>query len=356
MISLFFKPLTSGKFSSYIVCDYPKFYHRKYKKLNILLSKDYSKSRKIAPQDKQLLEEANRILLEEKKRLFLVLDTDPSLTSFIQKWILRCGKSHRNQLIMHLNEFCAQENPLYNEIDLKWTQENPLYNEIDLKWMDRFKEYLGGKLSQSTVATLLKMLNTCYNKAVVSGAIQDNPVKDYDYPVGHMRERVYLEDDQVKRLIQSDAPIKAIIRDTFLFSLFSGIRFDDIRDLSSSQVTMMKNENGNVTGYELTLSRSRGKNYTVGLNAKASAIFSQYYHPSLSKVFTGMPHLPFFNSKLHLWAAWAGVDKSVSFSVARHTFIIGLLKEGIPLPKVRKVVGFGDTSDVYIYERMVKGL
>jgi len=167
-----------------------------------------------------------------------------------------------------------------------------------------------------------------------------------------MRERVFLEDNEIQRLIQSDAPVKAIIRDTFLFSLYSGIRFDDIRELSPSQVTMTKNED--ITVFELTLLQLHGKDFKVKLDSKASAILAQYYNPSLPKIFAGMPHQPRFNSMLHLWAAWAGVDKSVSFSVARHTFIIRLLKKGMSLPRVREVLGFNETSHVNIYEQMVK--
>jgi site-specific recombinase XerD len=335
MSTLRYRRLASGKYSIYIDCYDSKKQRRSYAFLKLYVSRDYSKGKKITEQDSSTIQKALEALSFYTHKEDVKAPKIFTVVALADTWIHCCGKFHAKQLVNHLKAFCGQK-------------QVPALS-VDHAWMDSFGEYLGKKLSINSVYTLLSKLGSCYKKALAGGGISVNPIADYKVPETTKRDILYLENDEMRLLAESDAPVSSVIRDVFWFSLHSGLRFDDIRYLTPSQVKI-QNDDETVNRFLVHLENG----LVTELNDGAAQIMEKYYNQSTERVFNRVPQLNEMNRKLDLWAAWAGLAKNISFSVARNTCIINLLRSGMPLMKVRRMMNFNCSTDLSMYKKEIK--
>jgi site-specific recombinase XerD len=139
------------------------------------------------------------------------------------------------------------------------------------------------------------------------------------------------------------------VRDTFLFSCYTGLSFSDICDLTKDNIR--EGIDGNL--WIMSKRHKTGVPYKVRLLDTPLAIMAKYEDKD-----TGDKILPVIsnqkmNSYLHEIAEICCINKKITFHVARHTFATLCLTEGMPIESISKLLGHTKIKTTQIYARIV---
>jgi site-specific recombinase XerD len=152
-----------------------------------------------------------------------------------------------------------------------------------------------------------------------------------------------LPSQQQERRIKS--PKQYLIRDLFLFSCHTGIPYGDMcnlteRDLSTAQdgTVWIKAPRGK-TGVE----------YQIPLLDLPLHILERYRDTTTDGLLLPMYDNSTLNDALKEIAKTCGIDRPVSWHVARHTFATSVLSQGVPIETVSRMLGHSriDTTQIY---------
>ncbi len=340
MAKLRYKKLASGKFSIYIDSYLPATQKRSYEFLKLYVSKDYSKTKSIIPNDKQTVLTAESILnskypIASNATKGDVTDEYPNtLIAFVELYYR--NTNYNRYLRQHLRRFLKG-----NDIEIR---------KIDNKWIQKLEEYLvKQELADGSIAGYLTKLKIALNRAVECKLITVNPIQDGQIKAVKKESLPFLTENKVDLLISTEVPFQEQIKDAFLFSMYSGLGWTNIYSLLPSQITY--NENN---GSYFVLLKYAGSeiDYFIELDKSAKEILLKYYEKNKRKVFDKVPNSKNTYMYLQLWAALAGISGKFSFSIARNTFAMCFLKDGGSLEDLRIKLGLRKLASVRIYEKM----
>jgi integrase len=248
---------------------------------------------------------------------------------------------------------------LYYHIQ-QYSGDKTTFKHIDKKYCQGFIEYLktakngtgqNVSLSENTQVGYMKKFEYVLNCAISDEVTNLNPfkqIKPENKPKKRQTEICFLTMDEIKAL--AAAPTVPIIKQAFLFSCFSGLRFSDVKGLTWGE--LQKDNEGNTF-----------INYIQKKNTK------QEYLPIAKKAIQYLPDRPagangndtvfkipsggYVNMLLKQWAASAGLTKHLTFHVARHTNATLLLSLEVPIETVSKMLGHSDIQTTQIYAKVI---
>ncbi|WP_254879905.1 site-specific integrase [Bacteroides uniformis] len=128
---------------------------------------------------------------------------------------------------------------------------------------------------------------------------------------GEETPREYLTIDEVRKLIEADAP-RADVKIAFLFSCFCGLRLSDVRALQWKKII---EDNGNIH-MELRQKKT-GRMLYLPLNKQAQAYLPHTKRSAEDYVFS-LPCTSTIDLQLKKWAQNAGINKKLTYHTARH--------------------------------------
>lgn len=230
--------------------------------------------------------------------------------------------------------------------------------QVDKAFLLGYIEFLnttGGKynkpLSEAAKALYFDVVVIALNKAVKDEIIPFNPAHKINYkdrPQQGEATKQYLTLDEVKAMIA--APCKyEVLKQSFLFACFCGLRYSDIRGLEWGKIQKVKGGEMQVeikqqkTGEPLYLPLS--SNALQWLPERGTA-------KDTDKVFA-LPHVSTVEKYLPRWAKDAGVNKHVTFHVSRHTNATLMLSFGADIYTVSKLLGHTNVKTTQIYAKIV---
>jgi len=260
------------------------------------------------------------------------------------------------------------------------------FTEINEQWILEFQKYLIGNLEVNSSVTYISCLNTSLNIAVQQKIIHDNPFKNIQRQKKLKRkdiERTFLTLEDLNKLANAESGIPKQVKQAFLFSCFSGLRWSDVNSLKWDDV-----ENVGGKGQEKFMLRFRQKKTGsfeyLPLSSQAIEIlhsresdFEQeqkqqkpisekkieielgklYLFPNL---YVSNPmssaKLKMVNEKLRKWAKDAEIKKDIHFHVGRHTFATLALTYGTDLYTVSKLLGHRNIQTTTIYAKVIDKL
>lgn len=144
------------------------------------------------------------------------------------------------------------------------------------------------------------------------------------------------------------------VKDLFIFSCYTGLAYTDTINLTLSHIAKgIDNENWLITQRQKT-----GTSVKIPLLPKATEIIEKYRHhiKSLSQgsLFPRMSNQR-LNSYLKEMADACGIEKNLTFHLARHTFATTVtLSNGVPIESVSKMLGHTKISTTQIYARVIE--
>lgn len=192
------------------------------------------------------------------------------------------------------------------------------------------------------------------NWGIEKGVIFENPFKGFKIrKIGGNRQ--YLTADELQmldglyhsgRLNDERSEICA----QFLFSCYTGLRFQDVRNLERNNFYY------EVIGGERRLfmkfvQHKTKREVTIPVLSKAKNIIETYYNRYGRKIFYVRTN-QITNTRLKAIVRDAGIDKNISFHCARHTFATLALEKGVSFDVVSKLLGHTNLKTTQIYARV----
>ena len=235
---------------------------------------------------------------------------------------------------------------------IEYSGEKTTFKQIDKAYCLGFVEYLktaenhnikrGQKvtISEGTVVDYTRKLIAVINNAISDEIINYNPfkqIKPENKPKRHKTEIVYLTIDEVK-MLENTACLSQIIKQGFMFSCYTGLRFSDVKNLTWEQ--LQKDNNGG-TFINYRQKKTQKQEYLPIPHKAVEFLPDKSDAKDTDKVFY-LPSGGYTNLQLKTWAALAGLKKHLTFHVARHTYATTLLSLGAGIETISKNLGHSE--------------
>lgn len=249
----------------------------------------------------------------------------------------------------HLEEFLKQKK-----------QKDYLLRKVDFKFLNEFDSYLKTQVSsiskqvleRNTVNKHHSRLRTVLIKAVKESQLAKNPYQEFKFKYTPSK-RTFLTIEELNRIKELDLKNNQSltkVRDIFIFSVYTGLRFQDAQQLRTNQIIIEKDN----ACLDFTQSKTL-EALKVPLLQPAKDIIEKY-KTTESKI-TGLvlPKISNqkFNTYLKIIGELAQIEKVLTHHVARHTCATTiLLNNEIPLESVGKWLGHKSYRTTQIYAKI----
>jgi integrase len=164
----------------------------------------------------------------------------------------------------------------------------------------------------------------------------------------------FLEEEEIQALVQLELAEKGadLVRDIFMFACFTGLSYIEVKLLRPGDIV------SGIDG-ELWIDVRRQKTKTpvkVPLLPRARCILEKYEaFPKKENTLLPVYSNQKVNQYLKVIAQKAGIDKHLTFHVARHTFATTItLMNNVPIETVSKLLGHTKLSTTQKYARVVE--
>jgi site-specific recombinase XerD len=208
-------------------------------------------------------------------------------------------------------------------------------------WLKREKG-----LIQNTVNRYLHTLRTFLIKAVEDEVIEVSPFAKIK--ISHVQgHRDFLAQEELDALMKVQIPEantgEARAREMFVFCCLTGIRYSDLITLKWSHIRTLTSD------MHFTMQKTKFP-VTIPLIDQAKEILNRQEKISefIFKRITNQK----LNEHLHTLERRAGIQKSLTVHVARHTFATLSLERGVPIEVVSKVLGHTDLKTTMVYAKI----
>ena len=256
-------------------------------------------------------------------------------------------------LIWHMKQF-GGDNTTFKQVNKEYclkfieylkTAKNRVYNK------ENSITYTSGLLSQGTQYGYIAILKVALNRAATDGIIPLNPfnqLKRTEKPKRQQSNREYLTIDEVKQLVKTEC-MKPLIKQAFLFTCFSGLRFSDVKALKWGDI-QSDNEGQKQIRYT---QKKTGENECLQISNEALKYLPDKNNAKDKDVIFPLKYNGYENGFLKSWVLSAGIKKRVTFHVGRHTNATLLLSLGVPIETVSKLLGHSNIQTTQIYAKVI---
>jgi integrase len=233
----------------------------------------------------------------------------------------------------------------------KFANDDVTFKQIDKGWLERFKNYLKKEaqkpLSQNTQHSYYSKVKAALAQAVREGIIQRNPALEIEGVKSDEPERNFLTYDELQLLARTPCEL-LILKQAFLFSSLTGLRWSDIHKMTWSEVQYSKE-----LGYYIRFRQKKTKGAeTLPISAQAYSLMGSR-RGAEDQVFAGLEYNSGNNAKLYRWIRSAGIEKKITFHCARHTYATLQLTLGTDIYTVSKLLGHKNLKTTQVYAKVV---
>ena len=224
-------------------------------------------------------------------------------------------------------------------------------------WTNGFVKYLlsttslrtGRSLNPSTVYHLISIFTTSLNTAARDHIISKDDIPTIrELPKVNPKERAFLTIDELRLLIASPChPRYESIKDAFVFSCLTGLRWVDIRNLKWSNISTQFG----FTRITFEQQKTRQQEY-LDINEQAVEIINR--QPKTSEMVFALTSSMHANNALRKRIMpITGIDKHITFHCLRHTFAVMMLDLGTDIYTVSKLLGHTNIRTTQIYAKVL---
>ena len=370
------KKINDGRVSLYLDITHKNI--RKYEFLNIYVSnkrtdlKENQIKRKIA---ERIRSEREYELIIKESGLDDPKRKQSDFIIFLENQINSEGHDSKSwkSLLVHIKDYCNNQRLTFIAITENWIAD--------------FQKYLLTKsLEVNTIMTYMSCMNTALNIAVSQKIINENPFKNMPRHKKLKRkdvERTFLTIEDLNKLANAKTDINKQVKQAFLFSCFSGLRWSDVTNLkwddidnieektkincmlrfrqkktgsfeylplSEQAIEIIRNRKAEFKEFEKT----ENKNFNDRMEQETG---NEYIFPFLfvkNKLSSAKTKMA--NQQLRKWAKDAEIKKDIHFHVSRHTFATLALTYGTDLYTVSKLLGHKNIQTTTIYAKVIDRL
>ncbi|MFH6936389.1 phage integrase SAM-like domain-containing protein [Flavobacterium sp. FlaQc-30] len=223
-----------------------------------------------------------------------------------------------------------------------------VYNlELFLKYDSRFKGKTG--IQNNSVVKYMRMYKTACKYSVRMGVIDKDPFSVYDGKL-HITDAIFLTQGELDRIESKKFSMKRLerVKDVFLFSCYTGYAPVDAANLTSNNIST--DGKGNlwiITNRAKTTIRAN-----VPILPPTQAIINKYKNMQNGLI----PQIS--NQKMNAYlkeiADLCGIDKHLTWYVARHTFATTVtLGNGVRIENVSAMMGHTNIKQTQHYAKVL---
>ena len=216
-----------------------------------------------------------------------------------------------------------------------------------------FTEYLQKRFKGEGAHTLYARFKKIIKAAVEADIIRKNPCTGIVIKIdsGALKKDV-LSMEEVQKMIATHYVGESLdIRRAFIFCLYSGLRWCDVKDLTFANVDyanrLLKFEQAKTKGH------SSASNVVIPLNDGLLGLIGKGQRNEL--IFPLPSHTMCLKALRH-WVARAGIDKHITWHCARHSFAVNILNNGANIKTVASLLGHSGLKHTEKYTRAVDSL
>lgn len=216
-----------------------------------------------------------------------------------------------------------------------------------------FIEYLQKRFKGEGAHTLYARFKKIIKAAVEDDIIRKNPCSGVVIKIdSNALKKDVLSIDEVQRLIATHYEGESTnIRRAFIFCLYSGLRWCDVKDLTFANVDysnrLLRFEQAKTKGHSSTsgvvIPLNDGLLDLIGKGERDALIFPLPSHTMCLKA-------------LRHWVKRAGIDKHITWHCARHSFAVNILNNGANIKTVASLLGHSGLKHTEKYTRAVDSL
>lgn len=242
--------------------------------------------------------------------------------------------------LIHVKRYYPDESLTFEQVTVKWVEGLRRYFDSQAKTKS------GNLISSGTASTYFNKVRAVINEAYTKEIITKNPLKQVKGITVIPSDRVYLGLDEVRALVKTDCRYD-ILKNAFLFSCLTGLRWSDINKLDWSEISEF---NGNK---RITFNQKKNptKLQYLELSPQAYSLLNGFEQKG--RVFQSLKYSAYMNVELLRWAMAAGITKHVTFHTGRHTFAVSLITQGVDIYTVSKLMGHSEVKTTQVYADII---
>ena len=236
-----------------------------------------------------------------------------------------------------------------------FSKSNVSFADIDKQWLEDLKQYFvrdagtkhKQKLSQNSCVSYFNKVRAALKEAVKDGYMIRNPADDIEGIKEAETKREFLTLDELQKAVGAKCDIQ-VVKDAFIFSALTGLRFSDIQKLTWSEIQFSE-ENG----YYIRFKQKKTKGQeTLPISEDAVSLLG-VRHSNDEPVFRDLTYSEYNNQKIREWMIRAGIEKYITFHCARHTYATLQLTLGTDIYTVSKLLGHRNLKTTEVYAKII---
>ncbi len=232
----------------------------------------------------------------------------------------------------------------------KLNRKDVAFSDLNYKLLTGFDRYLrvDTGVAENTAKGRVKSIKAVIKVAMHEGILSDDPSKDVHANFSPT-DRGFLAEDEVEKLMNYDFTIERLekVRDFFVFSCFTGLAYTDLAKLTYDNIVKANGRTWIVKSREKT-----GVTSNVPLLQAPLDIIEKYRGKAKDNHVFPVITNQRMNSYLKEIADVCGIEKKLTFHLARHTFGTLMVSLGVPVESVSKMMGHASLKTTLIYARI----
>lgn len=243
-------------------------------------------------------------------------------------------------------------NHLKRFMSLKCKLSDIPFTQLDFSFIEKYDFYLRVelKLKPNTILGIMRHLRKMIKLATGEGIITRDPFDGYS-PERPKAEQKYLTRDELQKIITTplDHPCRYLTRDMFLFSVFTGLAYRDICNLTEKNIVRASD---GVLWIETTRQKT-GTPCEIPLMEIPLQILDKYKGLAPDGKLLPMQSCGRLNKNLKVIAQLCGLKRKLIFHAGRHTYASEIcLSQGVPIETVSRMLGHRDLRSTQIYAKI----
>ncbi len=226
-------------------------------------------------------------------------------------------------------------------------------SQLSKDMMLAFTDYLKSRFKGEGAHTLYARFKKVIKNAVEQDILRKNPCTGIIIKIdANKLTKDVLSIDEMQQLIATHyTGENPNIRRAFIFCLYCGLRWCDVKDLTYSNVDfankLLRFEQSKTKGH------SSASNVAIPLNDGLLNLIGEGDRGDL--IFPLPSHTMCLKALRH-WVSRAGIDKHITWHCARHSFAVNILNNGANIKTVASLLGHSGLKHTEKYTRAVDSL
>lgn len=313
---------------------------------------------KVYQHHQRFIEKGEPITAIKLRDAFLEKDTNA-------KMLLKIFQEHNDQIEKLIGiDFAANTlvrykttlNHLTNYVTKEHKEDDINLKKVDIIFINGFEYFLktsencGHNTTFKYVSNLKKIIRIAYT----NGWIEKDPFAHYKTKYKTV-DREFLSEQEIQCIIEKDFRIERLnqVKDIFIFCCYTGLAYIDVKKLSKNNIVI-----GIDGEYWINTKRTKTDSTSnIPLLPSAYEILKKYTnHHDIKNTDKVLPVLSNqkMNSYLKEIADLCGIQKNLTFHLARHTFATTVtLNNGVPLESVSKMLGHRSLRTTQHYAKIL---